>query len=333
MTSTSRSLQNTWNTAWETAPPAACQTLHNQNNTVAWGYMCVQRQESSDPLPFQINTACMPWVTANVYPSTSAFYSPATACPSSWAAVETKTAGGAGDQWIDGETATYCCPEGFMGDGGIGCRPGSQGVWPVVECDPEDPDDNEFRNYTAVAWPATATPAITALQLRHQASDLASSSGGGLSSGAIAAIATVISLVFVIGALAAFLLWRRKKRRNQDRLESTKLEHASGTGKSSTLGKYTPVSTAAYFAPGDTTPHNGQHEIPEWNAELEASDARQSRLSNAHEAPDTSPATVNSSRSNMVPPGIPRKPIAPTEIDGIPLIPEVGDAYLPYRAS
>jgi hypothetical protein len=363
MTSTSRSLQHSWDTAWATAPPPSCQTLRNLNNAVAYGQTCVFAEEDGDPTPFNINTACLPWVTSGVYPSTSAFYSPATACPDSWTAVATQTSASNQKDWVDGETALQCCPDGMVGDGRVGCRPGSSGSWPVVECGEADAEENEQRTYLGASWPASATPSITALQLRYQPSDVGSANptasetgrtstsgtggsggggkssnggaGGGLSTGATAAIATVIPLAFIIGALAAFLLWRRKSRNRKTTLLASedlgdeKARRASGSStQHPTSDPKAPSTAAAAYTTGTA------HETPEWNIEMNATEAERQKLVNAYDqAPMSASTTAGGSEAAEL--GgmarVSRKPIAPVEIDSTEVRAEIGDAYLPYR--
>ncbi|KAI8934279.1 hypothetical protein NX059_009020 [Plenodomus lindquistii] len=389
MSSTSRSLQHSWNTAWTTAPPPSCTTLRNLANTVAWGETCVFAEEDGDPLPPSINTACMPWVTSNIVPSPSAFYSPATACPSSWTAVATSTAGL--PQWVDGETALLCCPDAFEGDGGTGCRPRGNGNFVVNECGEADAEENQIMTYAGAMWPASATARVDALQLRWQASDTggtasatsggptaSGSSGGGggngsgsnsggsgdgLSTGAIAAIATVIPLVFIIGALAAFMLWRRKKNRDaaaaaaKSSLGDEKSGRNSGIDGAAHPQSYhfvpthkaahvepTSHGTAAAAATANPAPSPAvaaaianssspsQYETPEWNAELDAAEAERQRLVSPSIAPASAVTDASSQPSELG--GIvrmQRKPIPPVEIDSREVAAEVGDAYIPYR--
>lgn len=347
-TTDTRSNRRTWSPAYQTAPPAACQTLRNLNNAVEWGKMCVFGKEDGDPLPFSINTACMPWVTPNVYPSTGAFYSPATACPSSWSAVSTATTG---DQWVSGETALSCCPPSFEGDGRGGCRPGTTGTFPILECGEADAEENENRIYTAGQWPAGAIASITPLQLRYQASDVGSASAspsntasgpsngsgtrgnGGLSTGAKAAIGTVIPLVFIIGALAFALLYRRRKQKKAAMaLAARNIAEEKDTRPSGSIAaayqSSSPDSKHANLAPGFVAaaaahpPGAKLNETPEWNAELDATDAERQRYAAYHYA----------EASELDGTGrVSRKPVAPVEIDGSEVRAEVGDAYLPYR--
>jgi hypothetical protein len=271
MSSTSRINQQPWSTAFEIAPPAACNTLRNNRNTVEWGYTCVFAEEDG-PTPPAINKACMPWVAAAT-PAPTAFYSPATACPTSWTPVATRTtASGAGDQWIDGETALSCCPSGFVGDNTGACSPGTSGTWPIVQCGEADAEENELRTYTAGSWPAAATAQVPALQLRFQATDTggapaATSSSGsaktsgssngkgtsGLSTGAKAALGTTIPLVFLLGALTFFLLWRRRNARS--RASATHAAEEEHLYPKPRLPLDTPTTTPAY-APG-LLPHTG----------------------------------------------------------------------------
>jgi hypothetical protein len=335
-TTDARSNWQTWSPAYETAPPAACQTLRSYQNAVEWGKTCVFAQEDGDPLPFSINTACMPWVTPNIYPNTAAFYSPATACPTSWSAVSTATNG---DQWINGETALTCCPSGFEGDGRGGCRVGSSGTYPIVQCGEADAEENSNRIYTAGQWPTTATASITALQLRYQASDIGSASTSspsstsaskpsnptGLSTGAKAAIGTIIPLVFIIGALAFALLWRRRKQKNSAMVKTLADEKASRPSESIHGGAYHSDSNCASLNPANGS---NAHETPEWNVEMDATEAERQGFMTHHYAP-ASAATESSELGGVL--RMQRKPIAPVEIDGTMVRAEVGDAYLPYR--
>ncbi|KAH4309905.1 hypothetical protein HBH98_183900 [Parastagonospora nodorum] len=337
-TTDTRSNRRTWSPAYQTAPPPACQTLRNLNNAVEWGKMCVFGKEDGDPIPFSINTACMPWVTPNVYPSTGAFYSPATACPSSWSAVSTATTG---DQWVSGETGLSCCPPGFEGDGRGGCRVGTTGSFPILECGEADAEENENKVYTAGQWPASATASITPLQLRYQASDIGSASasgnspantgsgpsngsgsrgnGGGLSTGAKAAIGTVIPLVFIIGALAFALLYRRRKQKKAAMaLAARNMAEEKDTRPSGSI-----VAAHASSPDSKHAPVPGKlSETPEWNAELDATDAERQGYAAYHYAE----ATELDGTGRVA-----RKPVAPVEIDGAEVRAEVGDAYLPYR--
>lgn len=371
MMSTSRILQHTWDTAWATAPPPSCSTLRNLDDDVSWGETCVFAEEDGDPLPFSINTACMPWVTSNSYPSESAFYSPATACPDSWSAVATQVAEngeGSDDRWIDGEIGLQCCPEGFQADGRRGCRPGGSGSWPVVECGEADEEENELRTYDATSWPTSATPSVTALMLRYQPSDTGSagmtasqasetgssatggsgsdngngigsggSDDGGLSTGATAAIATIIPLVLIIGAIAGFFLWRHKKNRNAaaalaaQNSGDEKAGPPSGSVAAASPTTHHSISkgtAAAYVAGSSQTPH----ETPEWNIEMDATEAERQKLVNPFEAQSAAGSDGRGEAvelAGMV--RVPRKPIAPVELDGTSAVAEVGDAYIPYR--
>lgn len=253
----------------------------------------------------------------------------------------TQTTGGTGDQWVSGETALACCPSGFQSDGGSGCRPGSQGSWPVVQCGDSDGDDNELKTYAAAAWPATATPSISALYLRYQASDIrsvsatgasssstgSSGSGGGskrLSTGVIAAIAAVAVIVFFIGLLAAFLLWRRRKHQKA----------AAALSASDEKGHTSPGSKGAHMnaaglrggTRGDDSP---SHETPEWNAELDASASDQQRLVSAYSASAMSHGIGVPSELS----GVSKGPVAPVEIDGKPVTAELEDNYVPLDHS
>jgi hypothetical protein len=354
----SRSNWHTWSPAFQTAPPAACQTLRNYRNTVDWGYTCVFAREDGDPIPFSVNTACMPWVTPNTYPNTAAFYSPATACPTSWSTVSTVTSGA---QWTSGETGLTCCPAGFEGDGRGGCKVGSTGTYPVIQCGDADAEENENRVYTAGAWPATATVSVAALQLRYQASDVGSASvtgasptgtsgtgsssngggSGGLSTAAKAALGTVIPLVFILGALAFAVLWRRRKQKKaalalaakdaayeKNMPPSRSVDLAQDTAYAGDVKGARVVGAGAGFAAH--RPHNTNNltETPEWNVEMDATEAEREHL--VPSAYEPAPAVTDASELGGMA-RVPRKPIAPVEIDGTAVVAEVGDAYIPYR--
>lgn len=353
MSSTTRSLQRTWTSAYETAPPTACSTLRNYRSVIEWGYTCTFSEEEDDASTstatasnFPINTACMPWVTPGIYPATDAFYSPATACPDAWTAVSTSTAGT--NQWIDGETAIICCPSGFEGNGSGGCQPGSSGVWPVVECGDADEEENESRTYSGAAWPTGVTNSIIALELRHQATDLASNSqtasgsgasntsglptstgavagngtangngSGGLTTGAKAAIGTVVPVTFLLGALACYLLWRRRRARNAASGEERGDGHGAPEVAYAKAGSMSPTSptspsTVASKPIGAT---GNQAETPEWNAEM---DARETERYRAYQPPRSEAISGSGDAATAVAGGeIPANNNAPSELAGM----------------
>lgn len=354
-----RSNWRTWSPSYETAPAAACQTLRNLNNVVEWGNTCVFAREDGDPVPFSINTACMPWVTPNVYPNTAAFYSPATACPRSWSAVSTASSG---DQWVTGETALTCCPPGFEGDGRGGCKVGNSGTFPAVECGEADAEENNNRIYAVGQWPASATASITALRLRYQASDIGSASAtnsnspsntggstsstgnsnGGLSTGAKAAIGTIIPLVFLIGAFAFALLWRRRRQKKAamalaaKNLSDEKDTRPSGSINDTSYHNHQPLSDTKGppLVPAVAAAHRSgpnAHETPEWNIEMDATEAgRQGLVAHQYEPLSAVSGGTDASELGGVV-RMQRKPIAPVEMDGTAVRAEIGDAYIPYR--
>jgi hypothetical protein len=252
----------------------------------------------------------------------------------------------------------------MVGDGGMGCRPGSSRSWPVVECGEADAEENEQRTYQGASWPASATPSITALVLRYQPSDVGSANptasetgrtsssgtrgggkggngggGGGLSTGATAAIATVIPLVFIIGALAAFLLWRRKSRNRKAAFFASKDLGDKKAGRPSVSSTQHPTSdhkgsstAAAITYPYTTT--GTTHQTPEWNIEMDATEAERQKLVGAYQAPMSASTTAGGSEAAAELRGmarVSRKPIAPVEIDSTEVRAEIGDAYIPYR--
>ncbi|KZM20118.1 uncharacterized protein EKO05_0007472 [Ascochyta rabiei] len=367
MASTSRANQHPWVTAYQNAPPATCATLRAFSNTVEYGLQCVFAEEDGDPLPNSINTACLPWATSGV-PSSAAFYSPATACPTSWTAVATRTAAEGANDWTDGETAIECCPQGFVGGTGGMCNPGSSGTTPVVRCGEADAEENVNLVYTAGSWPASVTARVTALQLRYQPTDIESSAsltgsssgstsastgssspgagnsvGGGLSTGAKAAIGTVVPLVFILGTLAAFLLWRRRRHRKAAVALSKDVgdgHEAKQSYKAVAQSPYNDAKSGPNMLPvaavaGAT--QNVQHEAPEWNAELDATEAERRRYmavqgslfpataSGAGDAASSGGVSEANELGGMI--RMNRKPVAPAELDSTPLTMEMdGDA-------
>lgn len=268
----------------------------------------------------------------------------------------TRTAAEGASDWVDGETALECCPPGFVGGAGGLCNVGTSGTTPVVRCGDADAEENENVVYTAGSWPATVSARVTALQLRYQPTDLGQSSSatgtgsagssrspsnpgsengsGGLSVGAKAAVGTVIPLAFLLGALAALLLWRRRKQR----------ERAAALSKNSMGGHETKHSyeevqqhnfTDSKGTPAVAAPmtRNGLHETPEWNVELDATEAERRRYmavqgslfppGNNAEAAASSPggASEASELGGMI--RVNRKPVAPVELDSTPLTAEL----------
>lgn len=214
----------------------------------------------------------------------------------------------------------------------------------VVQCGEADAEENENRVYTAGQWPASVTAAVTPLMLRYRASDVGETTstggagsgdenggGGGLSTGAKAAIGTIVPLVLIIGVLAFFLLWRRRRQKKGAMALAARnaAEEKDVTASDSThnAAYHRPVSDSkgapASFAAHRAAP--GAHETPEWNIEMDALESERHRL-----VPDPASATTNASELGG-PLRMQRKPIAPVEIDGRQVVPEVGDAYLPYR--
>ncbi|KAF1358412.1 hypothetical protein EJ07DRAFT_157007 [Lizonia empirigonia] len=344
MASASRANRYPWITAYQDAPPAACATLRVLSTTVEYGVQCVFGEEDGDALPNSMNSACLPWATGTVPPS-AAFYSPATACPTSWAAVATRAAAEGATDWIDGETAIECCPPGFVGGGGGMCNPGNSGTTPVV----------------------SVSARVTALQLRYQATDIGlsasatgsgsgstsspsldsgSSNGGGLSTGAKAAIGTVIPLMFILGALAAFLLWRRRKHRKSTAAMAKDLGDGYDTKRGYEGVMKSPyndsksgpnvIPAVATTGPGAAMVpalQDGQYETPAWNAELDATEAERRRYMAvqgslfpgsvngpgiAASPGDTSEASELGGIMRMN-----RKPVAPVEFDSTPLVTEM----------
>lgn len=253
------------------------------------------------------------------------------------------------------------------------CNPAASATMSVVSCGEADADENENAVYTAGSWPASVSARVTALQLRYQPSDIgqtASASGSatgsgvsststsgsgsgpgddGLSVGAKAAIGTVIPLVFILGALAAFLLWRRRKHRKaaatlaKSSMDGGDKKHSFDEvfQHNATNAKGVPIAgvagvagvQAAATATAAVPTNNDTSETPEWNAELDATEAERRRYMavqgslfppvSATAAPASSPggASEVSELGGMM--RVNRKPVAPVELDSTPLTAEL----------
>ncbi|CAG5182414.1 uncharacterized protein ALTATR162_LOCUS10149 [Alternaria atra] len=146
----------------------------------------------------------------------------------------------------------------------------------------------------------------------------------------------------IIGAFAMFLLWRRKKKNNKaaialkdlgDEKDDYPLRSVDDTANQAASTHHDMpkgTATVAYYTSSSQYPH----EIPEWNVEMDATEAERQRVAGtpAYQAP--SPVSPESGVEAAELAGmarVPRKPIAPVELDSTPVIPEVGDAYIPYR--
>ncbi|KAF1973377.1 hypothetical protein BU23DRAFT_568385 [Bimuria novae-zelandiae CBS 107.79] len=352
-TTTPRSLQIPWSTPWATPPPSSCSTLVVASSTAAYGATCnFAEEEKGSVTNSPLNTACLPWLAQTATPASNAFYSPATACPPSWSAVATATSGR--DQWIDGETALSCCPNGFEDGSGGTCRPASTGTFPVIECGEADAEENEFSTYTGASWPTSAPVNVPALQLRFQASDIGSASAtvssstvgsstasssistltgstspssdstnrgesrGGLSTGAKAAIGTVVPLAVIIIALAAFFLLRRRKNKKTTGMHDSAFVE---------IKDYPEPKTNIVQPNVGSTRGTATHETPEWNAELEATEAE--RRGEPVPAFDAAQSPVSELG------GVARKPrklVPAVELDGTPVASEMDvSPYMAYK--
>ncbi|KAK7187355.1 hypothetical protein DPSP01_002483 [Paraphaeosphaeria sporulosa] len=349
MTSISRSLHLPWSTLWATPPPTSCSTLILASSTINYGATCAFPEEDAPSSINNLDTACLPWL-ASTTPAPNAFYSPATACPPSWRAVATQTSGLT--QGVAGETALSCCPNGFEDGGGGVCKPASTGSFAVVECGEADAEENESRTYTGGSWPTSATVDVPALRVRFRAQDkgetgTATGSGSGTSSstnsnggetggrglptGVKAAIGAVVPLAFILLALAIFLLWRR--RRHNKAVEQHEKAFAEPKGYSDTKPGVTgsPVGTSQQHnvigSTSATSRHPNAIETPEWNTELEATEAQRQRAA----VPTTSAAHASVSELG----GLarkPRKPVPAVELEGSPVPAEMDvSRYMAYQ--
>jgi hypothetical protein len=144
--------------------------------------------------------------------------------------------------------------------------------------------------------------------------------------------------VFLVAALAFFLLWRRRKQKKAAMaLAAKNVADEKTTPASSSIDRasYHQPSTDSKATLGTAVAFHrnsiNAHETPEWNVEMDAADAERQRLVGAHDVPlsASSPASDATELGGLA--RVPRKPIAPVELDGVQVVPEVGDAYIPYR--
>ncbi|KAJ4378535.1 hypothetical protein N0V86_006241 [Didymella sp. IMI 355093] len=165
----------------------------------------------------------------------------------------------------------------------------------------------------------------------------------GLSTGAKAAIGTVIPLVFIIGALAAFLLWRRRKQKKAAAAMSKDFADGHETKRSyekvpqesftnSSIGMEGVPGAAVGIAAANTE-QGGLHETPEWNAELDATEAERRRYLAVQgslfppvkgvPADASSPGGTSEASELGGMMRVSRKPVAPVELDSIPVTSEL----------
>jgi hypothetical protein len=240
------------------------------------------------------------------------------------------------------------------------CNPRNIGTTSVVRCGEADAEENENLVYTAGNWPASVTAQVTALQLRYQPSDVGSTASvpttssststdtstgspesgtgsNGLSTGAKAAIGTIIPLVFILGALAAFMLWRRRKHKDHavavtkdiDDGHETKQNYEQVPQNMCADLKGPPATVPATVS---ATTRGTPHETPEWNAELDATEAERrymavqgslfpSTSGNQATTSSLSGASEASELGGIMRVG--RKPVAPVELDSTPAATEL----------
>jgi hypothetical protein len=149
----------------------------------------------------------------------------------------------------------------------------------------------------------------------------------------------------IIGALALFLLWRRRKKNSKAVLASNHTgdekdnyplrsvdDSANQTAPAPAHQVTLKGNAAAYHAVSSQNPH----ETPEWNVEMDATEAERQKFASSASMYGTPilGASVRHGSEAAELAGmarVPRKLIAPVEIDGHAVVPEVGDAYIPYR--
>jgi hypothetical protein len=157
----------------------------------------------------------------------------------------------------------------------------------------------------------------------------------------------VIPLLFLLGALAAFLLWRRRKQKKAA-VAATSKDFADGheTKRSyeevpqepfsnSNIGIKSASGTAVgatAVAAAASTGRTGTHETPEWNAELDATEAERRKylaVQGSLFPPNSAPVDASSQggESEVSELGgmmrVNRKPVAPVELDSIPVTSEL----------
>jgi hypothetical protein len=220
---TTRSQCQSWRPTYMTAPPEACHRVAGN----VWGHSC----SGTTILP-ALN--CYPWSASAPSINERLFWSPAIACPQGWVASTVRTtpyrAGYTnGDaEWIAGETAITCCPKGFEDWNTVGnCRWSGTVFLTNTPCTSGGSATETGKVSEQSTSSIYTQPYAKELRLRYQQSDLtqllrAEPTGDpntntphgseSLSSGAIAAISTLGSLL-IIGLVAGFFLIRRRKRR------------------------------------------------------------------------------------------------------------------------
>ena len=225
---TTRSQCQPWRPAYMTAPPEAC---HQPAGNV-WGHTC----STTGIAPA---LSCYPWSASAPAIDECLFWSPAIACPQGWVASTVRTtpyrAGYTdGDaEWIAGETAITCCPSGFEDrNSGGNCRWSGTNFLTNTPCTSGSSAAETGRasgQSTSSATRATTTqPYAKELRLRYQQSDLTqlqqddptgnpspdSTHGNkNLSTGAKAAIGTVVPVVVIGLVVGLFFFWRLRRRR------------------------------------------------------------------------------------------------------------------------
>jgi hypothetical protein len=153
--------------------------------------------------------------------------------------------------------------------------------------------------------------------------------------------------VFLLAALAFALLYRRRKQKNT----ALALAAKNASFEKTTPPVHAPLQSAyARGAKGAAVagarvqrPHANTYtnnttdstttnlaETPEWNIEMDATSSERHPLvprPSDHTPPSAAPDA--SELGGMA--RVPRKQIAPVELDGSEVRAEVGDAYIPYR--
>lgn len=159
-----------------------------------------------------------------------------------------------------------------------------------------------------------------------------------MSIGAKAAIGTIIPLVFIFGALAFALLWRRRKQKKAvialAAADEKDIRHSGSIHGGTATAYHHPehqTNTDTKSPNSAAAAHPRTHETPEWNTELDATHTERQNLVAKH-VDDPMSAGTGTDASELDGVGrVSRKPIAPVEIDGRSVRAEVGDAYIPYR--
>ncbi|KAK0726512.1 hypothetical protein B0T21DRAFT_336883 [Apiosordaria backusii] len=211
-------------------PPPSCQTPAAVSN-----FNIVWRGQTCAPTAMQDNPDCWPPRTAGAPKANSAFYgwgfySPGLECPQGYTSACTASATSQGwrvqFKMEPEETFVGCCPDGYVchNQNGQTCIANARTTAiETYHCDSGTTINLATMTLPAENW-SQAYIYAPMIQLAWKISDLPSdrrpsptagseeSSGGGMSTGAIAGVAVGAAAVVIAIVVGAFLLWRMKRR-------------------------------------------------------------------------------------------------------------------------